>query len=53
MFVCAFVYFNIRSIRNFDFHTCAFEEFGKDFPKSVKLSPDGFFQSALLLAYYK
>ena len=36
-----------------DLEVFAFTEFGKNFPKSMKLSPDGFVQNAIQLAYYK
>eukprot|EP00800_Vazella_pourtalesii_P020958 TRINITY_DN7604_c1_g1_i1.p1 TRINITY_DN7604_c1_g1~~TRINITY_DN7604_c1_g1_i1.p1 ORF type:complete len:672 (+),score=176.90 TRINITY_DN7604_c1_g1_i1:153-2168(+) len=36
-----------------DLQSFLFKEFGKDLPKSYRLSPDSFFQVALQLAYYK
>jgi len=36
-----------------DLNVITFQEFGKNFPKSLKLSPDGFIQNAILLTYYK
>ena len=36
-----------------DLEMFTFTEFGKNFPKSIKLSPDGFIQNAIQLAYYK
>ena len=36
-----------------DLQCFLFREFGKDLPKSYRLSPDSFFQVALQLAYYK
>lgn len=46
-------YKTIRSIRNLDMSMLIFDEYGKGLPKSVKLSPDGYVQSAIQLAYYK
>ena len=34
-------------------HVFTFDEFGKDFPKSLKLPPDGLLQNAILLTYYR
>ena len=34
-------------------YVLCFDDFGKNFPKSVKLSPDGFIQAAIQLTYYK
>lgn len=40
-------------IQDLDIMMLVFHHFGKDFPKSQKLSPDAFIQIALQLAYYR
>lgn len=40
-------------IQDLDIVMLVFHHFGKDFPKSEKLSPDAFIQIALQLAYYR
>ncbi|OBS81043.1 hypothetical protein A6R68_20771 [Neotoma lepida] len=40
-------------IQDLDIMMLVFHHFGKDFPKSEKLSPDAFIQIALQLAYYR
>lgn len=40
-------------IQDLDIVMLVFHHFGKDFPKSEKLSPDAFIQLALQLAYYR
>ncbi|KAL6042185.1 hypothetical protein STEG23_001885 [Scotinomys teguina] len=40
-------------IQDLDITMLVFHHFGKDFPKSEKLSPDAFIQIALQLAYYR
>ena len=36
-----------------DLQLVTFKDFGKNFVKTLKLSPDGFIQNAIQLAYYK
>ena len=40
-------------VADIDLQFFLFREFGKELPKSYRLSPDSFFQVALQLAYYK
>lgn len=42
-----------NAIKDVDLKVLNFTEFGKDFPKSQKLSPDSFLQNAIQLAYYR
>ena len=43
----------VSLMEDVDLQVMTFEDFGKDVPKRFKLSPDGFFQNAIQLAYYK
>ena len=40
-------------VQDLDLVVLRFDDFGKDFVKSQKMSPDGFLQLALQLAFYK
>lgn len=42
-----------RLIKDVDLTVCKFTGYGKNFPKSVKLSPDSYIQTAFQLAYYR
>ena len=42
-----------RLVEDVDLQLVTFSDFGKDVPKTFKLSPDGFVQMAIQLAYYK
>eukprot|EP00163_Fabomonas_tropica_P007348 TRINITY_DN1707_c0_g1_i2.p1 TRINITY_DN1707_c0_g1~~TRINITY_DN1707_c0_g1_i2.p1 ORF type:complete len:673 (+),score=225.54 TRINITY_DN1707_c0_g1_i2:140-2158(+) len=42
-----------KLIQSVDLHILIFKEFGKGFIKSLGVSPDGFIQMALQLAYYR
>lgn len=47
------IYSYCRLISDVDLQVVTFTDFGKNIPKSFKLSPDGFIQIAIQLAYYK
>ena len=53
LFIYLFIYFIdwIRMVDNVDAQVCRFDAFGKGFVKKNRLSPDGFFQLAIQLAY--
>lgn len=42
-----------RMTSDLDLKVFIFDDFGKDFPKSQKVSPDSFIQNAIQLAYYR
>ena len=48
---CCFLFVSL--VEDVDLQLMTFSEFGKDIPKTFKLSPDGFVQMAIQLAYYK
>lgn len=48
VFCCYF-----RLVEDVDLQLVTFEDFGKNVPKTYKLSPDGFIQIAIQLAYYR
>ena len=47
------VLFTARLVADTDISCLTFSEFGKDFCKLVKVSPDSFVQIAIQLAFYK
>ena len=50
---CLHVYTTVRLIEDVDLQVMTFDDFGKNVPKTYKLSPDGFVQNAIQLAFYK
>ena len=51
--VIFFVCLSCRHAGNVDINVFTFTDFGKNFPKSFKLSPDGFIQNAITLTYHR
>lgn len=43
----------LRLVRNLDMNVLKFHDYGKEFIKKQKMSPDAFIQVALQLAYYR
>ena len=41
------------AVADLDYHSFIFEDFGKEFIKSHKQSPDSFIQVAIQFAYYQ
>lgn len=48
-----FIYLISRLIDDLDLYILYFDAFGKNFPKSQKISPDAFVQIAMQLAFYR
>lgn len=49
-------YWNVvicRQVKDLDLTVAKFTDYGKNFPKSVKLSPDSYIQTAFQLAFYR
>lgn len=44
---------NDRCVQDVDLQIFTFKDYGKNFVKAIKVSPDGFIQNAIQLAYYK
>ena len=40
-------------VQDVDLQIFTFKDYGKNFVKAIKVSPDGFIQNAIQLAYYK
>lgn len=53
VYICEGCFSNVRLVEDTDIACMTFSDFGKDFCKIVKLSPDGFIQIAIQLAFYK
>lgn len=45
--------FYCRQVKDLDLTVAKFTDYGKKFPKSVKLSPDSYIQTAFQLAFYR
>ena len=51
LFIVVVVVFSLAD--DVDLQVATYTEFGKNFPKQMKMSPDGFVQNAILLTYFK
>lgn len=45
--------YSIREVNNLDMNVHKFNDYGKEFIKKQKMSPDAYIQVALQLAYYR
>lgn len=48
-----FIYLIFRLVKDLNFHVFRFTQYGKEFIKSCKVSPDVYIQLAMQLAYHK
>lgn len=51
--IYSYLYSYLRVVKNLDMNVHKFYDYGKEFIKKQKMSPDAYIQVALQLAYYR